>query len=180
MEALSSSESVPFWYCTASSRVRWSIECTSCSEPSAVWTSETASCALRSAWPSPRTWPRSRSLIDRPAASSAARLIREPDDSFSIDFESFELVAIRFRWALNASMLLLMRSAICFLLDATLGTRHLRRLGTCRCFVLLLHGSPDLLAEHGQVAWGVHAQPDRVAGDLEDVQDDVVPEHDLL
>jgi hypothetical protein len=43
----SSVESVPFLYCTASSRTRWSIECTSCSEPSAVCTSDTASCALR-------------------------------------------------------------------------------------------------------------------------------------
>ena len=39
--ALSVVESVPFLYCTARSRMRWSIECTSVSEPSAVCTSET-------------------------------------------------------------------------------------------------------------------------------------------
>jgi len=42
-------ESVPFLYCTASSRTRWSIECTSESVPSAVCTIETASCRLRCA-----------------------------------------------------------------------------------------------------------------------------------
>ena len=74
--ALSDVDSVPFLYCTASSRTRCSIEWTSFSEPSAVWTSETPSCALRWAWARPRIWPRSFSLMARPAASSAARLMR--------------------------------------------------------------------------------------------------------
>jgi hypothetical protein len=37
------------------------------------------------------------SEMARPAASSAARLIRRPDDSFSIDFDSAVDVAWRFR-----------------------------------------------------------------------------------
>src|SRR3954468_23504694 len=54
MAALSDVESVPFWNCTASSRTRWSIECTSFSEPSAVCTRLTASCELRWACARPR------------------------------------------------------------------------------------------------------------------------------
>ncbi len=46
---LSSALSVPLEYWTARSRTRCSIECTSPSEPSAVWTSEMPSCALRCA-----------------------------------------------------------------------------------------------------------------------------------
>ncbi len=69
-------DSVPFLAWTASSRTRWSIEWTSFSEPSAVCTIETASCRLRWAWPRPRIWPRIFSEMARPAASSAARLIR--------------------------------------------------------------------------------------------------------
>src|SRR4051812_19712954 len=118
IDVLSSVESVPFWYCTASSRVRCSMEWISFNEPSAVWTSDTASWVLRWAWPRPLTWPRSRSLIARPAASSAARLIREPDESFSIDFCSLLFVPTRLRWALNASMLLFTRRDMCvYLLD---------------------------------------------------------------
>src|ERR1700754_3297241 len=45
----------------------------------------------------------------RPAASSAARLMRRPDESFSIDFDCAYCVDCRLRWALNASMLLLTR-----------------------------------------------------------------------
>ena len=45
-------------------------------------------------------------LADRePAASSAARLMRKPEESFSIASESFPEVPTSWRWALNASML---------------------------------------------------------------------------
>ena len=49
----SSVDSVPFLYWTASSRTRCSIEWTSFSAPSAVCTSDTASCGLRMAWEMP-------------------------------------------------------------------------------------------------------------------------------
>jgi hypothetical protein len=47
MAALSSVFRVPLENCTLSSRTRLSIECTSVRAPSAVWTSEMPSCALR-------------------------------------------------------------------------------------------------------------------------------------
>ena len=53
MAVLSSVDSVPLSYCTFRSRMRLSIECTSLRAPSAVWTSETPSCALRWAWARP-------------------------------------------------------------------------------------------------------------------------------
>ncbi len=52
------------------------------------------------------------SEIARPAASSAARLMRRPDDSFSIDFDSAMEVLKRLRWALNASTFVFTRRDI--------------------------------------------------------------------
>ena len=109
--------SVPFWYCTASSRMRWSIAWTWFSEPSAVCTSETPSCALRCAWSRPLTWPVSFWLIARPAASSAALLMRRPEDRRCIDFASWFSVLTRFRCASNASTLVLIIRPIAHLLD---------------------------------------------------------------
>ncbi len=76
IDDLSLVDSVPLLYCTARSRTRWSMACTSAIAPSAVCTSEMASCPLRCACWSPPIWARSFSLIARPAESSAARLIR--------------------------------------------------------------------------------------------------------
>ena len=67
--------------------------------PSAVCTSETPSCALRWAWPRPLTWPVSYWLMARPAASSAALLMRRPEDRRCIDFDSAFPVLTRLRWA---------------------------------------------------------------------------------
>ena len=64
--------------CTLSSRTRCRIACISFSAPSAVWTSEMPSWALRLACAVPRIWARMPSEIARPAASSAARLMRRP------------------------------------------------------------------------------------------------------
>ena len=65
--------------------------------PSAVCTTEMPSCALRTATFRPPICERRPSLIDRPAASSAARLIRKPDDSFSSDLLIWLSVTDRFR-----------------------------------------------------------------------------------
>ena len=86
--AWSDVDSVPLANWIDSSRTRCRIECISFSAPSAVCTSEMPSCALRLAWAVPRIWARMPSEIARPAASSAARLMRRPEDSFSIDFDS--------------------------------------------------------------------------------------------
>src|SRR4051794_34035645 len=56
-----------------------------------------------------------------PAASSAARLMRHPEHSFSIAFAALADVAVRLRWELNASTLFWMRSAILCLLDVSGG-----------------------------------------------------------
>ena len=76
--AWSDVDSVPLANWIDSSRTRCRIECISLSEPSAVWTSEMPSCALRLACAVPRIWARMPSEIARPAASSAARLMRRP------------------------------------------------------------------------------------------------------
>jgi hypothetical protein len=110
MLAFASASFVPLAYWTASSRIRWSIAWTSLSAPSAVWTIEMASWAFRVAWFRPRTCARSFSLMARPAASSAARLMRRPDESFSTDLPKAMAVIPRFRWALRASMLVLIRT----------------------------------------------------------------------
>src|SRR5256714_2721799 len=68
--------------------------------------------ALRAATCRPRIWDCRPWLIDRPAASSAARLIRRPEDSFSSEFFMALSVEDRLRYALTAAMLLLIRRLI--------------------------------------------------------------------
>ena len=110
--AWSDVDSVPLANWIDSSRTRCRIACISLREPSAVCTSEMPSCALRLACAVPRIWARMPSEIARPAASSAARLMRRPEESFSIDFDIPTEVADRLRWALNASTLVLTLSAM--------------------------------------------------------------------
>jgi len=76
--SLSWLETVPLADWTANSRRRTRMLETSLSAPSPVWTRETPSLALRSAWLSERIWLRSRSLMARPAESSAALAMRRP------------------------------------------------------------------------------------------------------
>ena len=68
-------ELVPLEAWTASSFILWSIEWTSVSAPSAVCTADTPSSALVEAWSRPLICFLIFSEIERPAASSAARLI---------------------------------------------------------------------------------------------------------
>src|SRR5882757_7746740 len=67
------------------------------------------SIALRCACAVPLIWLRIFSEIARPAASSAALLMRRPDESFCMLFESDICVASRLRCALKASTLVLTR-----------------------------------------------------------------------
>ena len=95
--------------CTARSRMRCRIVSVSLRAPSAVWTTLMPSWALRAATCRPpicdwRPW-----LMDRPAASSAARLIRRPEDSFSSEPAMPLSVVDRLRYAFIAMMLELMR-----------------------------------------------------------------------
>src|ERR671928_1188097 len=68
------------------------------------------------------------SLLTRPAASSDARLMRNPEDSFSRDFDSPVPDDSRLRYALNAATFWLMRKAILptSLLALLLGRRPCR------------------------------------------------------
>src|SRR3954451_25172326 len=60
----------------------------------------------------PLIWARILSEMASPAASSAARLMRSPDDSFSMLLLIVSCVPSSWRCALNASILVLMRSDI--------------------------------------------------------------------
>ena len=83
--------------CTVSSRMRCRIACVSLSAPSAVWIIETPSWALRRPIFMPRICERIFSLIARPAASSAARLMRKPLESCSSALLILPPVTFRFR-----------------------------------------------------------------------------------
>ena len=100
------SVSVPLAAWTARSRTRCSMSFTPPRAPSATCTRLTPSSALREATFMPRIWVRISSLTARPAASSAARLMRRPDESRSIVPLSLLLVAESCRWAFCASTLL--------------------------------------------------------------------------
>src|SRR4051812_14846376 len=102
--------------CTDRSRMRCRIECVSVSAPSDVCTTEMPSCVLRTATFRPPICERRPSEMARPAASSAARLMRKPEDSFSSDFCICPSVTDRLRYALSAAMLLLTRRPMVFLL----------------------------------------------------------------
>src|SRR3954463_16093062 len=95
MAPLPAAESEPLRYCTASSRTRCRMLWTSSRLPSAVCTMDTPSWMLRCAWARPQIWLRIFSEMPRPAASSAALLMRRPDESLSIDLEIASDVADR-------------------------------------------------------------------------------------
>ncbi len=82
---------------TMRSRTRLSIEWTSFRAPSAVWTTLTPSWALRVAWRRPLTWARRPWLMTSPDASSAALLMRYPEDSFSRLFDNMVFVVAKLR-----------------------------------------------------------------------------------
>src|SRR5262245_43619527 len=105
MVFLSAFDDEPLAAWIASSRRRTRMLLTSFSAPSPVCTSEMPSLALREAWPSERTCARRRSLIARPAASSAAVEMRRPVES---------------RWKLRARRVVTCAVFRCALMDAML------------------------------------------------------------
>src|SRR5919201_975656 len=184
-------ESEPFLYCTASSRTRCRMLWTSSRLPSAVCTIETPSWMLRWACARPRIWARIFSEMPSPAASSAALLMRRPEDRRSIDCETLSEVWESRRCASIASTLLLIRRDMGgwspFLRsDAARGAARrsghvgelsgsLRRLG-----VLGRNSGPDLLAVHGDRPGRGDADAHGRAGDLDHLDADVVADSDLL
>src|SRR5919198_1645015 len=191
MASLPVCDSEPFLYSTASSRTRWRMEWTSSRLPSAVCTIETPSWMLRWACARPRICARIFSEMPRPAASSAALLMRRPDERRSIDLETLSEVIDSRRCASIASMLLLIRRDMGgwspFLRsDAARGAARrsghvgelsgsLRRLG-----VLGRNSGPDLLAVHGDRPGRGDADAHGRAGDLDHLDADVVADSDLL
>ena len=93
---------VSFAACVASSVMRCRALCISFSAPSAVWIREMPSCTFAVARSSPRICQRIFSEMLRPAASSAERLMRKPEESFSVDFRLLSVVAFNWRPAFAA------------------------------------------------------------------------------
>src|SRR5580765_1062344 len=112
--SLSWLDTEPLADCTASSRRRTRMLLTSLSAPSPVCTREMPSLALRLAWSSEATCARSRSLIARPAASSAAVEMRRPVDSRRKLPASLSVMEARLRCALIEAELVLTRRPMCF------------------------------------------------------------------
>src|SRR3954471_1551979 len=101
---------------TERSRMRCRIEVVSDSAPSAVCTTLVPSWVLRTAWVRPPICERRPSEMARPAASSAAELMRQPEDSRSSDLFSEFWVVLRLRYAFSAAMLVLTLRPTGFLL----------------------------------------------------------------
>src|SRR5436305_7872760 len=73
--------------------------------PVAVWSSEVASLTFRPAWSTPLTWEVRPWAIAYPAASSAAELMRRPEDRRCIAVLTALLEACRLRWVSIAETL---------------------------------------------------------------------------
>ena len=82
------------------------------SAPPAVWASDTASLALLTAWLVPLICVVNCWLIARPAASSAALLMRKPDDRRCNACDSPACDEVRLLCALSESMLVLRVNAM--------------------------------------------------------------------
>src|SRR6476620_2768780 len=113
--------------------MRWRMEVLSDSAPSAVCTTLVPSWVLRTAWVSPPICERRPSEIASPAASSAARLMRKPDDRRSSDLLIALFVVERLRYAFIAAMLVLTLRPTGFLLERGLLPRCVRAAGCDRC-----------------------------------------------
>src|SRR5476651_1605368 len=74
------------------------------SAPPAVCASEMASFALFTAWFVPLIWVVNWLLIAKPAASSAALLMRRPEDRRCKDFDNDDCEVVKFRCALSESI----------------------------------------------------------------------------
>ena len=94
--------------------------------PSAICSTELACSAFFDACDRARVSARSLFAMPRPAASSAARLIRKPDDSFCIELATALFVSPRFRYAFRAEMLVLKRM-VGFPPRVSIGASVLRR-----------------------------------------------------
>ncbi|MCY1307460.1 hypothetical protein D9M70_573850 [compost metagenome] len=93
---------VSFALWVARSFMRWRMSVTSLNAPSAVCSMEMASPVLRVATSMPRDWALRRVAICRPAASSAAELMRRPVPRRCWLVLSWPLVLFRLVWVTRA------------------------------------------------------------------------------
>src|SRR5699024_7931747 len=98
---------VPLAACTVSLRMRCRLALIWSSAPSVVCATEMPSLALRLAWLRPLTCAVMRLAMAWPAASSAAELMRRPEDRRFMAVCSEFCERFRFRWATRAVMLVL-------------------------------------------------------------------------
>ncbi len=96
--------------------MRCRILVTSCKAPSAVWTRDTPSFALRIAWSKPRICEVIRLEMARPAASSLAELTRWPEDKRSVARSRAFPEFINWRCEFKEATLVLMTKGIINLL----------------------------------------------------------------
>src|SRR5690554_1871487 len=96
----------PLAACRARSRIRCRILVDSCNAPSAVWAMEIPSLAFLTATFRPLIWLVRRLEICRPAASSLALLILEPEARRSREVDRLLVEVPRLRWAFREAMLL--------------------------------------------------------------------------
>ncbi|OIQ88334.1 hypothetical protein GALL_297710 [mine drainage metagenome] len=115
--ARSEDELVELADCSASWRMRCRLLSTVLSAPSAVCDSEIASLALRTAWSRPLIWAVIRSEIAMPAASSAALLMRRPEERRCSEVCRVLCDFDRLSCALSEAMFVLMMLGILLLLD---------------------------------------------------------------
>src|SRR5690606_8430443 len=96
----------PLAACRARSRMRCMMLVDSCIAPSAVWAMEIPSLAFLTATFRPLIWLVRRLEICRPAASSLALLILEPEARRSREVDRLLVEVPRLRWAFREAMLL--------------------------------------------------------------------------
>src|SRR3954451_23519872 len=151
---------------TERSRMRCRIEVVSDSAPSAVCTTLVPSWVLRTAWVRPPICERRPSEMARPAASSAALLMRKPEDSRSSDLFIEFWVVLRLRYAFSAATLVLTLRPTVFLLG--IGSRGCPAASVLRVACTGNYGSgPPLLEANGtkvrtsfpQAGWTVVPRP---------------------
>ena len=92
--------------------MRCRMFCTVPSEPSAIWATLMPSCTLLLAWVRPLIWLVRPWLIARPDESSAALLMRRPDESWANALFRFVWFMFRLLYAFSAATLVLMTRLI--------------------------------------------------------------------
>ncbi len=113
MASRSERVSVPFVARTASSCIRTSIALTWASAPSAILCNARPSCTFCTATARPADWAAIFETMARPEASSAAELMRSPDERRSSVRSRRLFVSKMWRWALSDATFVLICMTTC-------------------------------------------------------------------